>query len=193
MTGQAQPDPAARKRIKRAFIAVACGLVLQVAIIAVASEPYPAIMMPGFRGGANDPDGWFRFQSFDIVFEFEGGGRELVTPQQFFVGTPESHTVPIARRVFSPAETRERQPEAPWESWLKRHVFPAREMQNRIYYDAYIAPETVEWLRRRAALVFPDRRVQRVRFEWYHNQLRFMNGKAERTRHRYGIREVDLS
>ena len=192
MTAQAAPDPASRRRIRRAFAVVACGLVFQVAITVVAGEPYPAIMMPGFPGGANDPDGWFRFDSFDIVFEFDGGKRELLTVQQFFEGTPSSHFLPIARRVFSPAKKRERHVDPGWETWLKRHLFPAREMQNRLYYDAYLDPDTVEWLQRRAALLFPDRRVERVRFEWYNDALKVTDGKAERTRTPFGERVVEL-
>lgn len=192
VTVQVLPPPAARKRIRRVFAAVVCGLAIQVAIIVGLGEPYPAIMMPGFPGGANDPDGWFRFESFDIAFELEGGERELLTVQQFFQGTPSSHVVPITRRVFSPAQKRIRGSDPAWESWLKRHVFPAREMQNRMFYDAYMAPETVEWLRQRAALTYPDRRVLRVRFDWFKDQLKFEDGKVERRRTPFGLREVDL-
>ena len=192
MTAQASPDPAARRRIRRVFAAVVCGLVFQVAVTAFAGEPYPAIMMPGFPAGANDPDGWFRFESFDIVFELEGGKRELLTVQQFFEGTPSSHFLPIARRVFSPAKKRERQPrsrvgdlaQAPYvsrardaEPSLLRRVHGSR-------HGRVAAPA------RRAAL--PDRHVERVRFEWYNDALKVTAGKAERTRKPLGVREVDL-
>ena len=65
-------------------------------------------------------------------------------------------------------------------------------MQNRLYHDGYMAPETVEWLKRRAATLFPDRRVERVRFEWYREQLRFTAGKVDRARKPLGVREVEL-
>lgn len=181
--------------MRRVFACALGFLAIQVATTALWSEPYPAIAMPGFPGTRTDAEGFFRAQSLDVVVEFEDGGRGTVTPQRLLEPAPGSHTIAIARWMFGPVVPRHRAAarDPSWERWLKVHVFPARELQNRMFYEGYVHPDTVAWLRGRVAAIFPGRPARRVRFEWYDDRTRVEDGRVQRMRTLSGLREIELT
>ena len=170
--------PVVTPRTRFIFAAAIVFMIAQSLFIHFVSEPYPAIMMPGFSGSSGYRDGRVELNSFDAVFV--SGEEEFSFPPSVLLNEfPDSKYSMIANTSLMPPQ--ESPPVATgWLRRIKDAIFPA--------YGAASgqSPEAVaslqNWLRGRARVLVPGRAVSRVEIRWYRETVTVDQGRLETTR-----------
>ena len=175
-----------RRWVRLAFLLVLVFQPLQFAFVRFVSEPYPALMMPAFGGTLAGSDGLYHARSVDVAVSFEDGSDAVIPPSRLFDTAPRAYMVTFLRSNFRETRHERRDEESALESFVKTRVLPIYAIRNRQWYDNYVDPATVAWLRGRMAEIFPDRTAVLVRFDWYDDAYVLADGRATRSRERIG-------
>jgi hypothetical protein len=89
-------------RARAVVLAMAIGFVAQVAFVAVAEEPYPALMMPRF-GWAGPTDAMtIPIPSNEITFSYADSTTRTITQHDLLAGLPDGHHTTIMNSILSP-------------------------------------------------------------------------------------------
>lgn len=133
---------------RRLFTIALVGLVLQYVAVGVAdlagrTEPWPAIVMPGFKG-VWDAQTQFDVPEASLYVSFADGSTEQAYVGEVFQPIPASHHLGILRRQFMPS----------------RMSGTERTEQGR-------HPATRPWLTARLEDIFDDRRSEQMDVVWY--------------------------
>lgn len=135
-----------RSTVRRLFVVVFVALVVQYGLVGLvgvyASEPWPAIVLPGFKSVYATGD---RFHvetpSIDVVFATEG--RDRVSPSRFLDPLPRSHHP----------------------SFLSAQCRPVS-LSGTMETEACRKPGGQQWFVDRARALYPDRSVRAVEVVW---------------------------
>ncbi len=173
--------------IPLAFALPFAAVLVQFAIIGAGfGEPYPAIMMPDFRGTGGSRDGIVRIRVLEIVVTFLDGSVEHPTLATLLTPMPESVFAQVSLRNFrvtTPFPSGE-QPRVGLKAWLVDHVTPIRSIRYRRRAAGNPPPpDTVQWLRDRLRLIYPGRQAQRIQFQWYSDGYRLSDLTLQRVEH----------
>jgi hypothetical protein len=137
--------------VRRLFVAVFLGLILQYGLVgivgAIASEPWPAIVLPGFKS-VYDNGEEFIFDEPEIQVVFEDQSASPVRAPTFLREMPGSH-----HAVF-----------------LSQQCRPAS-MSGTDDTERCLREGNRAWFLSRAREIFPERSVQGVRVVW--SKMRF--------------------
>lgn len=165
-----------RKRIRLVFACVLVIFVIGFAAARTVGEPYPAILMPGFRivtseaspkpeespGGAparSTPR--TLYAATEVELNYDGMSRS-VSPARFFDTIPDSMRTQVLYRNFSPPEAwlataRSKSSPPSWRVALEESILPGLEIRReKPYLHQQLSTETLEWLRERARRLYPD-------------------------------------
>ncbi len=166
------------------FLIVASDFAL---IEAGVGEPYPAIMMPGFRGTQMNEDGTIRVQIVEPEVTFIGSA-EIQRPSlaTLLDPMPAGMLMPTCSRFFRsyPHAAGSPPPRVGLKAWLIDHVLPLRDRRARqVMAGNPPSPETTRWIGERVARLYPGRRGQSVTFTWFRDNYRFRDGRFDRLTH----------
>ncbi|PEN12316.1 hypothetical protein CRI94_14945 [Longibacter salinarum] len=147
--------------VQRLFVFIFAGLIAQYALVGVmgtvASEPWPAVVLPGFKSVYDNGDE-IVFDKASIQIRFTDGGSAIVRTPMFLHEMPGSH-----HAVF-----------------LSRQCRPASLSGTRAT-ERCMRDEKRQWFVSRAHTFFPDRSVKSVDIVW--SRLRFAPNVDAEPRH----------
>lgn len=187
-----RPPAGGRRKVRLIFAIVAGVIALQTLVVYRVSEPYPAIMMPGFGGTLRGGDGSVQVETVEILARFDDLSERPVGLDQLLADAPESMRLSIARWMFEPPREIPRPETSPLRNFVKEKIFPIMSIHNKKYYDKYIDPETVAWASRRLRILRPGSRPRSLRFDWYRDRYRFEGGRLSRERDLTGTFTMEL-
>ncbi len=174
------------RAVRGVFLAVLVVFPIQYLFAKERSEPYPALLMPGFAGARLDAQGRLTTETADVVFRFRDGRAETVSLRKLFERAPVSHFEAMARTALKP------KPDAPTdEVWgrsrvarfLLAHVIPGKPLGDlRGGYWAGVSPDVARWLGRRGAELFPGERAVEAEVVWHVDLYAWRDGRLERSR-----------
>ena len=178
--------------VKLLFLALLVSEPFKWMVIAKYGEPYPAIMMPGFRGTQQDRNGDIRIESVRGRVVFRDGQVIWILPSQLLEEVPSSHHLPIVLHMFGPQAA----PDAGVASRasagsLMTRLFPGRAFARNQAETKDADPETRAWLRDRVARLYPLREPDYITFVWYRSVFS-MEGTSQPSVEQFAAREVAL-
>ena len=180
-------QPSERIIARCAFVTVLVLVGAQIGFMQSYWEPYPALTQPRFMGTRITPDGLIEIPAVEAVVTFVDGSHATLTLAALFPDMHSAHRYPAAEVAFhastpSPSDRiRTSAPAGSLRRWLDETVWPARDILARRFWTGNPAtPETVEWLRRELAGIYPHQQPQRVDFIWYGDF--YQPGELERFR-----------
>ena len=160
------------RRIKLLFLAIILVYPVQLLFVWTVSEPYPALMMPEFRGTGVGADGIHHTRSADVVIRFADGPDRVTTPARLFAQAPSSHHWTLMGR-FRP-RLEESDGSRGLASRVKHAVrdrldtmLPVPQSRETDLMLTEVHTETREWLRDRVESMYPGRMPVSVDFVWY--------------------------
>jgi hypothetical protein len=134
-------------------------------------EPYPAIIMPDFRG-TGGAQGAATVTVIEIEVTF--ADRSVAHPAlaTLLAPLPGSMAAQVSRN-FRATPTGPVPPRAGVKAWLVDHLTPMRTLRLR-RFAAGNPPQadTVQWLRERLERLYPGKPIERVDFNWFRNVYR---------------------
>jgi hypothetical protein len=140
-----------RAQVRQLFGAAALFLVLQYGLVGVigliASEPWPAVVLPGFKSVYATTDA-VTVEKAAIEVVFRGGNRTAVETPRFLAPMPRSHQASFLQKQCRPASLSG-----------TRATERCRSESGR------------QWFLQRASHLFPNRSVRHVNVQW--QRLRF--------------------
>ena len=146
-------------------------------------EPYPGLMMPAFTGTQTTADGNVTVVTVDIAVGFaDTAATEQPSLARLFEPMPGSMLGAASGNVFrsSPVAGDAGQPRLGRKAWLIDHLMPNRTLRYRRLAEGNPpAPDTIRWLRRRLAVLYPARRAKWIDFRWYRNSYRIRHTTFE--------------
>lgn len=166
-----------RTLVRLAFLAAVLVLFpLQILVEAELGEPYPALRMPAFPGGGGGVEEHLSRRSATASVKFAEGDRVRFPATRLVEHLPRAHRRPILQLAFRPASERSPPPaefvppdfgDAGALERLGKRLLPGYVIAfRRRNHELRVPPETVAWLRRRIAAMFPGRRARTVTFRW---------------------------
>jgi hypothetical protein len=151
-------------------------------------EPYPALTQPRFMGTRTTPDGLIEIPAVEAAVTFRDGSQAALTLAALFPEMHSAHRYAAAEVAFHAStplpsdRVRIVAPAGRLRRWLDETVWPARDLMARRFWTGNPAtPETIDWLRRRLVVIYPNRQPQRVDFMWYEDFYRQGEVSLERT------------
>ncbi len=179
-------------RVRLIFLATFAFLTVQSLFIQRYGEPYPAIVMPGFRGsGGYQHDGRVEVVRYEAVF-IAGAEEFTVAPKVLLAEFPDSHHGEIAQSTLAPRV------DAPNEiprSRLKRvrdAIFPGYAARNALWDSPNDIASLRNWLRSRGEVLVPGREISRVEIRWFRERIRVVGERLESGREPVGSLVVRL-
>ena len=186
MDGAPLPPAAMRRRIRRRLGILAILVCGEYLFIPVFGEPYPALMMPGFRTAGGSVDAaTFEIRSCDVLVEFGDGTADTVAFAEFVSHLPSSHTGAL-RQFFIPQSWRRNPPDDLFGAGFERAfkvLLPGYVLSyaNPLFHvDAPV--DITRWVDARASQMFPNQDVSRVRFITYTEILTVVDEEVRRAR-----------
>jgi hypothetical protein len=182
------------KRFVRSLFALVIGLYLmQLAFVSRLTQPYPALMMPSFRGTGLDEEGGFRNRTASIVVTFNNGETETLTPGELFAGASSAYHGALMKWFAVPEAEERRADRETGMRKLLRQVLPGMAVRGRSQALGGSSPAMAAWLRQRLEAMYPGREPQQVRFVWYNERITFSGGRSDRVKIEDGVVTVELS
>ena len=174
--------------IQFAFALPFAAVLVQFAIIGAGfGEPYPAIMMPDFRGKGASRAGIVRVRTLEVAVAFVDGSAAQPTLAALLTPLPRSMFAQVTLRNFratAPFPLGDEPPRVGVKAWLVDHVTPIRSIRYRRRAAGNPPPpDTVAWLRDRLRLMYPGRQAQRIQFQWYRDGYRLRDLSFQRVEH----------
>lgn len=167
-------------RVRVIFVTTAVFLAAQTLYIREYGEPYPALVMPGFGGSGGYRDRHVELSRYEAVFITEQ--EEFTFPPQVLLGEfPDSHHGHIAAASLTPHK--ERRPVSAARSKFGRirdAVFPGYAFARRSHGSPVYLASLGAWLRGRADVLLPGRKVTHVEIRWFRERVR-IDGSEFRT------------
>ncbi len=184
--------PLVTPRVRLVFVAVVALLAAQSLFIHRFDEPYPAIVMPSFRGSGGYRDGRVEVTRYEVVFLAEGEEFSF-HPKTLLEQFPDSHHGALAETSLRPRN------EAPRpfskRSWLHRFrdaIFPGYAASRTSRDSPANIASLQDWLRGRARDLVPGRHVSRVEIRWFRVVFSVDGGRLETDREPTGTLVVPL-
>ena len=170
-------------------------LCLQYALVETVGEPYPAFMMPGFKGDGGYRDGAVQFSRVDVVFVGRDG-EKVVNQRELLSEYDDSLHSTIMNNFLSPL----REDTGPgaseeiktWRQRLRQRLFPNLHAGARKRTDPRNVASLRQWLTRRSSRIFPQQVSERVEFRWFDEKIRIENGERKESCKPAGIFVVPL-
>jgi hypothetical protein len=167
--------------VRLVFAAVVFAYATQLILVRTLGTPYPAIMMPEFRGSGGYQNGKVYVKRIEAVFVTREGETISFTRRDLLSDFPGSHHDVIANCFLSP---------------LADSCTPVQNPPNPIIHLVFpglgagslhrTAPENIEslrsWALDRARQLLPRRTVKRVEFRWYQEILQNVSGQPRMER-----------
>lgn len=164
--------------VRLVFSAVILACAIQFILIRTLGTPYPAIMMPEFRGSGGYKNGKVYVRRIEAVFVTREGEMISFTQRELLSDFPGSHHEVIANCFLSPLPDRCTRDlvQSPL-SEITHLVFPGF----RAGSLHRTAPENIEslrsWALYRAHQLLPGRTVKRIEFRWYQDIFQNVSGR----------------
>lgn len=152
--------PERRWRIRSLVAATAVIGVLSLPTALLFGEPYPWIMMPGFRGNGGVDNQQVERTTAVFAFRFADGGVVTVDPPALFAKVPSSNYYTLSAR-FSPDQA----PAGRLEH-VAAAVFPNLHAAARSGVPDADDLQVRAWLRLQAQRLFPERQAEAVDVFW---------------------------
>jgi len=173
------------RKFRWTCIAVLSVLFLQYVLMAcLYEEPYPALMLPGFRGSSVYQSEKIVINRCDIVFVDENAKEFQVSLNKLLEDFPQSHRGTIKTNFFKPPAERRR----PLSAGMQKIVdvtgkiligFQARQTPRD-------SPEHLAslrtWFQNRAIKIFPESRMTQVKLRWYQSIYHVGDSRHELSR-----------
>ena len=182
-----------RVGVRFAFTAVLIGYAIQFVVIVIFGAPYPAIMMPEFRGSAGYQDGKVVVKRVEPVFVTSQGETVSFNLRELLNDIPDSHHEVIATCFLSPLPgacprdlMQDRFPE------IVRAVFPHVRAGSLHRTDPRNIESLCSWARYRAGALLPGRAVQRLELRWYEDIFQNVAGRLMMERKPDGVFVISL-
>jgi len=119
-----------------------------------------------------------------------------LAPRTLLSEFPDGLQVEIARYCFSPVpEFRGTPQPSKFKATLLRvreTLFPGYRYAASRRMSPEISGSLRDWLRNRAATLFPDKQIIRVEFRWFRDSIRFDRGRTEFDREHTGIYAISI-
>jgi hypothetical protein len=179
------------RRIQLLFVAVAIVFPFQYWFAKHVTEPYPALLLPSFKGTAVNEAGEFAFESADVVVAFGDGASQTVSLRTLFADAPSSQFKAMAKIALKPKRAGSPPPRLRTpglEDMIPGYVLS----QIRHYYWSGVELGTVNWIRGRIKALFPNRTVLRVDVVWYTEVCILREGQLTRHRRHDAAVEIPL-
>jgi len=183
-----------RRGVRRLFVALLVLLALQYLMILYVVEPYPAVMMPEFRGELVNGAGMVEFEVVETRIDFADGGREAISLIELVAGKlPEAHVGIVAARCFAPHD----EPTGGAASDGARHQTKRKlrdwlglGLRNPTITEPSAA--TRAWLRDAIAQRFPEREPVAITFRWWRVEVDPASPTMQRVKTPIGERTLEL-
>jgi hypothetical protein len=171
--------------VRLTFVGIALAYVVQYFVVMSYGEPYPALMMPTFRGTGGYHDGKVRIKRMEAVFVTAEGDSSAFSRRDLLSEFPVSFHQTIANTFLAPlpeaARTRARIPILPG---LRAGEWNRTSAANLASLRA--------WLLARGRTLLPGRSLERVELRWYEDTVRQEAGQLTTQRRSIGEFVVDL-
>lgn len=137
-----------RRNVRRLFAAALLFLPVQYGLVGLASlmglsEPWPAVVLPGFQSVLDRTEHVeVRQAAFEV--RFADGSMESLSPAEVFRPLPPSHHLGMLRRQFMPAS-----------------------ISGTPRTEQAVHPDTRMWLRSQVNSLFPARPIEQIDVVWY--------------------------
>ena len=159
--------PRATRPTRLLAFAVACAFVLQLAYVAIAEEPFPAIMMPRFGWAGPLRNSPIELAVPEIAMTYADGTSKILTQRELFARIPTGHHWTIMGHILSPdpVPPTRRAPDGKLEppEWLFPGYNLARVANTRPDHVSALR----EWLRGRAREVYEASPPVSCVVSWY--------------------------
>lgn len=154
----------AQRRVRPAHVVVllGCLFALQGVFIRHYGEPYPALVMPGFRGSGGYRGHHIEFYDYRVALVDRAGGSFLFSPRKLFEGVPDSYHGALSTAL------------RPRDGSVPDRSRPGRSL--RVWFPGYAAaadsheevPASLRtWMELRARRMAPGRNIVRAELRWY--------------------------
>jgi len=136
------------------------------------TEPYPALLLPGFEGGVFNAAGEVSIEPADVSITFLGGKKQVISLRSLFADAPSSQFHVMAYYALHPkpggVPPANLWSNARWKRVILWRLFSGF-TQGKIRRQYWSGPEpaTIEWVRGRMKDLFPRQTVERVDVIWY--------------------------
>jgi len=163
-------SPGSLRKIRLIFVATLAVLFVNYVLMACTyEEPYPSLMMPGFRGSSSYQAGKIVLKRCDIIFIDENNRELSVSLNKLLEDFPPSHRGTIKLYFFKPPSESRRPP-----SKLMQRALDMTGNLLAGFRARHIPRDSTEqmaslreWLQRRAIQLFPEDKISKVEFRWY--------------------------
>lgn len=164
------PPSDSRWGVRLIFAAVLATLFMQYLFMAcIYEEPYPSLMMPGFRGSSSYQAGDIILQRCDVVFVDENSGEHQVSPYKLLEDFPISHRGTIKSYFLKPPSEKRRPPSKLMQKIVDStgNLLPGFRARHLERSSVEHLASLQDWFRSRAAALFPEENISRVELRWY--------------------------
>lgn len=178
------------------FACTAVLVCVQFVLMRVASEPYPALLMPAFEGDGGYRGGVVESPRMDVVLVQSDGSRRTFQANELFSDFDSSYQRTLALKFLTPPQT---PPETRNADGLRGYL---RQLSRRFLPGLHRgqrqrdAPDNLaslqDWLTRRVARLLPDQNVTRVEFQWFNESVSVVGGRRRATQAPLGVFVMSL-
>lgn len=164
-----------KKRLVRfAFLAVIGLCVVQVDLLYRIGEPYPGLIMPGFRGSGGSAGACAISDHAEAVFVLRDGRKATFTMQELFGQFPDSHHGHLQAFLAPLPEefTIDR-------SGLRYRVFPGLHAGRLDRAQPAHRESLRRWMKQRANELLAEVEVERLEVIWYRDTHHFLSNERE--------------
>ena len=156
------------------FLAVLGLCVVQVDLLYRVGEPYPALLMPGFRGSGGAQGGYAISDRAEAIFVLRDGGTARFTMPELFAQFPISHYGDLQTHLAPYDE------QAPIDrSGLRYRVFPGLHAGKLDRAQPTNRESLRQWMKQRASELLPEAEVERLEVVWYRDTHHFLSGTRQ--------------
>ena len=158
--------------VKLLFATVIVLFPLQYWFAKCVTEPYPALLLPGFEGGPVNAADQVSIETADVSITFFGGKMQVISLRSLFADAPSSQFQVMAYYALYPkpggVPPADLWSNARWKRLIPWRAFPGfTQGKIRRQYWSGVESATVEWVRGKMIDLFPAQTVERVDVIWY--------------------------